>query len=66
MFIEHIWTVVWLNVRINHDINNVPDFTEALIHEWNAFPNDIIRRYTRLICSKVFTLHHRRPGHNPY
>ena len=40
-------TLVGLKVKLNHEINNVRDFTEALIHEWNAIPNDVIRRYTR-------------------
>jgi len=55
-----------LNVKINHEINNVRDLTAALIHELKAIPNDIIRHYTRSMRSKVFTLHHRRAGYNRY
>ena len=47
MFIKHIWTLVVLNVRINHEINNVRDLRAALIHEWKAIPNVVIRRNTR-------------------
>ena len=30
MFYEHIWTLVGLNVKIDHGINNVNDLTAAL------------------------------------
>ena len=64
--IEHIWALLGQNARANHQINNVRDLTAALIHEWNAIPNDVIRRYVRSMRSRVLTLHHRRGGHNRY
>ena len=30
-------------VRINHEINNVCDLTVALIYEWNAILNEVIK-----------------------
>ena len=55
MCYEHIWTLIWFNVRINHEIDNVLDITAALIHE--LIPIDVIRLNTRSMRSKVFTLH---------
>ena len=47
----------------NHKINSVCDLTVALNHQWNAIPDDVIRRYNRSMPSKVFTLHYRRAGY---
>ena len=43
--IEHIWYELGCRVRANHPVNNVDDIRQALLAEWQAIPNDVIRRY---------------------
>lgn len=64
--IEHIWDLLGQSVRRNHVINNIRDLTLALVQEWNAIPNYVIRRYVRSMRSRIIALIHRRGGHNRY
>ena len=43
--IEHFWDILGRRARENYVINNINDLRAALIQEWNAIPNDIVRRY---------------------
>lgn len=64
--IEHIWDLLGRRARRNHVINNIRDLTFALVQEWNAIPNYVIRRYVRSMRSRIIALIHRRGGHNRY
>ena len=41
--IEHIWDVLGRRARENHVINNINGLRSALIQEWNAISNDVVR-----------------------
>ena len=64
--IEHLWDLRGRKARKNHVINNINDLTAALVHEWNAIPADVVRRYVRSMRSRTLALVRRRGGHNRY
>ena len=65
--IEHIWDVLGRRARENHVINNINYLRAALIQEWNAIPNDVVRRYyDRSMRSRMIAVIRRRDGHTRY
>ena len=64
--IEHIWDVLGRRARDNHVINNINDLRAALIQEWNAVPNDVVRCYVRSMPSRMIAVIRRRGGHTRY
>ena len=64
--IEHIWDFLGRRARENHVINNINDLRAAIIQEWNAIPNDVVRRYVRSMRSRMVAVIRRRGGHTRY
>ena len=65
--IEHIWDVLGRRaLRENHVINNINHLRTTLIQEWNAIPNDVVRRYVRPMRSRMIAVIQRRGGHTRY
>ena len=64
--IEHIWDYLGRKVRSRGNINNLRDLANALVQEWNAIPNVIIRRYVRSMRGRIAACIHSRGGHTRY
>ena len=64
--IEHIWDELGRRVRTNHQINNVDDLRQALLLEWQAIPNDVIRRYVNSMRRRILECIRRNGGHTRY
>ena len=64
--IEHIWDVLGRRARENHVVNNINDLRAALIQEWKAIPNDVVRCYVWSMRSRMIAVIWRRGGHTRY
>ena len=54
--IEHLRDLLGRKARTNHAIHIITDLTAARVHEWNAIPADVVRRYVRPMRPRTFAL----------
>lgn len=45
--IEHVWDMLGRRIKENHDVNNINELTQALLHEWHQIPLTEIQKLIR-------------------
>ena len=64
--IEHIRDYFGRKVRARGNVHNLRDLENALIQEWNNFPNVVIRRYVTSMRGRLAACINSRGGHTLY
>ena len=65
--IEHVWDLLGRRVRSrNRAPETVHELSQALIDEWNALPQQLIRRYIRSMPRRCEACIQARGGHTSY
>ncbi|KAL4224672.1 hypothetical protein ACF0H5_015369 [Mactra antiquata] len=64
--IEHIWDEIGRRARNNHQINSIHDLRQALLLEWQAIPNDVIRHYVNSMRRRILACINSNGSHTRY
>jgi hypothetical protein len=64
---EHVWDFIGQKINQRNPIcQNIDELRTAILHEWQQFPQERLRRLVQSMTRHVTELHNKRDGYTRY